>query len=147
MSDGGRLERLTEAPEGDFDQQAVARAGDGTLHLVWQGFRGGQSDISTRASTATHGRGELRLSTSDANDWAPTVAVDSKGNAHVFWDTYDRGDYDVVGRVVRNGDRALLTVADGDFFEARLSVAVDPQDRVWLAYEIGIEAGARTTAG
>ena len=134
----GRLERLTEAPEGDFDQQ-VARAGDGTLHLVWQGFRGGQSDIFYSRFDGDSWSPELRLSTSDANDWAPAVAVDSKGNAHVFWDTYDRGDYDVVGRVVRDGKTGSARSPSPTATSSRRgrrspSIA---QDRVWVAYEIG----------
>ena len=100
----GRLERLTTAPEGDFDQQ-VARGADGTIHLVWQGFRDGQADVFYATYDGERWSRELRLSESSANDWAPSVAVDSKGNAYVIWDTYDRGDYDVIGKVVRPGRR------------------------------------------
>ena len=74
----GRLERLSTAPEGDFDQQ-VARGKDGTLHLTWQGFRDGQSDIFYATYDGERWAREIRLSESPANDWAPDVAVDSEG--------------------------------------------------------------------
>ena len=101
----GRLERLTTAPEGDFDQQ-VARGKDGTIHLDVAGFprravRRLLPQLRWRALVARD-----QLSDSTANDWAPGVAADSKGNAYVIWDTYDRGDYDVVGKVVRPGGEA-----------------------------------------
>ena len=141
----GRVERLTTAPEGDFNQQ-VARGDDGTLHLVWQGFREGQSDIFYLSFDGESWSRELRLSDSDANDWAPAVATNSKGEAFVVWDSYDRGDYDVIGKIVRDGvPGGLVTVAATDFFEARATVAVDRADRVWIAYEVGDKGWGKDT--
>jgi hypothetical protein len=141
----GGLERLTTAPEGDFDQQ-VARASDGTLHLAWQGFRDGQSDIFYRTFDGDRWTPEQKLSDSAANDWAPGIATNSKGEAYVMWDTYDRGNYDVVGKVVRAGKPGgLVVVADSEFFEARPSIEVDREDRVWVAYEVGDKGWGKDT--
>ena len=115
--------------------------------MVWQGFRGGQSDIFYARFDGDSWSPELRLSTSDANDWAPTVAVDSKGNAHVFWDTYDRGDYDVVGRVVRmaSTDAPSPSPTATSSRRGRRSPSIRRTACGWRTRS-GIEAGARTTA-
>jgi hypothetical protein len=141
----GELQRLTSAPEGDFDQQ-VTRAADGTLHVVWQGFRDGQSDVFHLSFDGDSWSPERRLSDSPANDWAPAIAVGARGEAYVVWDTYDRGDYDVVGKVVRDGRPGdLITVAATDFFEARPTVAVDGANRLFVAYEIGDRGWGKDT--
>ncbi len=144
----GPARAADQAPEGDFDQQ-VARAGDGTLHLVWQGFRGGQSDIFYSRFDGDSWSPEQRLSTSDANDWAPAVAVDSKGNAHVIWDTYDRGDYDVVGRVVRDGQAGRARHRrrrPTSSRRGRRSPSIRRTGSGWRTRS-ATRAGARTTAG
>ena len=133
----GPRQQLTSSPEGDFDQ-SLARAPDGTPHLCWQSFRGGQSDIFyLRFDGQTWSR-ELRLSERQRNDWAPSIGVDSNGVAHVAWDTYHAGNYDVVMRSLEPGHLGpIRPVAASALFEARASLAVDGQDRVWVAYEVG----------
>ena len=88
---------------------------------------------------ATPGRRGLRLSISDANDWAPAVAVDSKGNAHVFWDTYERGDYDVVGRAVTRWNTGAATRCRRQATSSRRDHRSPSIGRTapGLAYEIG----------
>ena len=136
----GRLERLTSAPGSDFNH-ALARAGDGSLHLVWQGLRGGQTDILHRSYEGDSWSRERRISDSPRNDWTPDLALDSEGAVWIAWDSYHNGDYDVFLRRL-HADRLgpVLTVAATPFFEARPSVAVDAEDRIWIAYELG-EAG------
>ncbi|MCY3928250.1 MAG: hypothetical protein OXG81_08240 [Acidobacteria bacterium] len=133
----GRLQRLTSAPGSDFNHR-LARARDGSLHLVWQGIRDGQADILHMSYDGNSWSGERRISESPRNDWTPTLALDSEGAAWIAWDSYHNGDYDVfLRRLYRNRLGRVLTVAASPFFEARPSVAVDGEDRVWIAYELG----------
>jgi hypothetical protein len=134
----GPLHRLTSAPEGDFNH-AVAQGKDGTIHVAWQGFRNGQSDIFYIRWADGEWSEERRISSSDANDWTPALAVDHEGNAHIAWDSYDRGNYDVLLRTVfgDGGLSAVREVAATEFFESRPSVVVDREDRIWVAFETG----------
>ncbi len=133
----GPLEKLTSDKEGDFNQD-VARGPDGKLHLVWQSFREGQSDIFYLSQDGRGWSREVRVSESPSNDWSPSVAVDSCGRVFVAWDTYDKGNYDVVLRSFVQGRLGSVEpIAQSQRFEARASVLVDGQDRVWVAYEVG----------
>jgi hypothetical protein len=133
----GPLQRLTSERDGDFNQ-AVALGTDGTIHLVWQAFRAGQSDVLYMTYDGTRWSQPLAVSSSDANDWTPAIAVDRTGAAHIAWDTYDQGSYDVLLRTVTNGSPGpIREVASSARFEARPSVAVDADDRIWVAYEEG----------
>ena len=133
----GPLERLTNAAGSDFDQRVVSTR-DGRMHVVWQGFRQGQSDIFYIQGDGSGWSRPLRVSTSDWNDWEPAVAAGADGTAYVVWDTYERNDYDVMLRTVRNGElSAVRTVAATPRFEARPTIALDRDARVWIAYETG----------
>jgi len=67
--------------------------------------------------------------------------VDSSGTAWVAWDSYDPGSYDVLLRPITGEVPGPITeIAASPRFEARPSVAVDGEGRVWVAYEVG-EAG------
>ena len=122
----GPEQRLTRHPGSDIN--VVASGG----FIAWQARRDAGFDIY--ASTL---EGEpVRISQSDANDWRPSIAADGKGGAWIAWDTYDRGNYDVLLRSFdgkRTGD--LIPVAASGRFEARASVAVDPLGRAWVAFE------------
>ena len=73
-----------------------------------------------------------------ANHWAPAIAADSKGNVYVAWDSYENGNYDVFLRRFHNGEpEPVVPIGTLKAFEARPSLAVDRQDRVWIAYEMG----------
>jgi hypothetical protein len=133
----GRLERLTSAPEGDFSQ-SVARGPDGSLHVAWQGFRKGTSDILYMRYSGGAWSQPVEVSASKANDWAPSLAVAGDGTAWVAWDSYEAGSYDVSLRPIVDGvPGAIRQVAATGLFEARPSVAVDGDGRVWVAYEVG----------
>ncbi len=134
----GPLHRLTSEDGGDFNH-AVASGADGTIHVAWQAFRNGQSDILYTRCADGEWSEARRISSSDANDWTPALAVDREGNVHIAWDSYVRGSYDVLLRTVSvNGELSpIREVAATEFFEARPSVAVDHQDRIWVAFEVG----------
>ena len=132
----GPLQRLTDAPQSDFDQDVAFR--DGRIHIAWQAFRGKQSDVYYMAyANGTWGE-EVLVSNSERNDWEPAVAVDSQGHVTVAWDTYDKGRYDVRMRRIADGELgAVIEVAATERLEARPDLAVDSRDRVWVSYEVG----------
>ena len=99
---------------------------------------------------------ETVVSQSPASDWDPAIAASAAGEVAVSWDTYDKGDYDVYFRRLRF-DRDIrmdppVAAAAGPNFEARSSLAYDPQGRLWVAYEAseekwGKDFGAYETTG
>ena len=137
----GAERRITSDPGSDIN--VVASGG----YIAWQGRRKEGFDIF-----ASRLEGEpVRVSTSDANDWRPSIATDSKGTAWIAWDTYDAGNYDILLRRF-DGENIEdpIAVAVSPRFEARPSVAVDARDRVWIAFEDsdegwGKDAGDRWT--
>ena len=78
---------------------------------------------------------------SGASAWMPAAATDSKGNLYVAWDSYRNGNYDIYfRRIAADGtEGALEQVTRSPRFQAHASLAVDREDRVWLAWD---ESGA-----
>jgi hypothetical protein len=133
-------QRLTSDPGVDFNVR-VATGPDGRLRAVWQGVRGGVSHIWSleRDRRGDGWSNAVAISEGPGNDWNPAVAVDSAGRTHVVWDTYRNGNYDVYRRTIRP-DRTLepeAAVAASPRYEANPAIAVDSEDRVWLAWEEG----------
>jgi hypothetical protein len=138
------LERWTSDPLPDINPR-VWSDGKGKAAVVWQGFRR-HSAPSTRASSNIFLRTlegekwseEIRITRREANDWEPSVAMDSKGTAWVAYDSYKSGHYDVFLTPVRGGKVGEeIAVATTPRFDARATLAVDTQDRVWVAWESG----------
>ncbi len=137
------LVRLSTHPNPDFDHQLISDS-RGSLWVVWQGFHGDNSDVflrhydgSAKSTKSRWGR-EIQITNHPANDWEPRVAVDSSGQAHIVWDTYRNGNYDVFMRRYSNGQLGdEIPVADTPKFEAHASVAIDKSDRVWVAWDAG----------
>src|SRR6185437_7221736 len=78
---------------------------------------------------------EERISTSPANDWEPAIAADGAGRVYIAWDTYDKGNYDVLMRRYENGRWGEpIPIADTPRFEAHASLACDKQNRLWAAW-------------
>jgi hypothetical protein len=140
-------ERLTENPFPDiFHRMASDR--NGNLYLVWMGYRQGpggvpQSDILMRVLSGDRWGPEINVSQSPENDWEPSVSADSSGRVWVAWDSYRSSGnapatYDVLMRSYSKGAlEPLRTVSATPFAEMRADVAVDGQDRVWVAWEEG----------
>ena len=135
----GSLQRWTHSPESDFNHRVVSTQ-DGQIHVVWQGFRQGQSDIFYMKGGAGESWSDpVKVSVSDSNDWAPALAVGSDGTVFFVWDTYERGNYDVVGIRSRSDGTwsTVREIAATPRFEADASVAVDGRGRAWVAYSVG----------
>lgn len=147
-----RITRLTTDGGADIAPvAAVDRAG--TLWVAWQGIRNGgsaadaNSEVLLKAFDGRRWSREVRVSPSAADDWEPAIAVDGRGSVYVAWDTYDKGDFDVWIRRVAGEEwpaalssgrleaRGVQPVAASLRYEARPSLAVDRQERVWIAYE------------
>ncbi len=128
------VERLTEAPGGDFFQQLVADQ-QGELWLAWQGFRQGQSDIFLKRCTAGKWGPEIRVSESVANDWEPAVAAAPDGTVWVAWDSYERGNYDIFLRPLRAGAPGpLRALTRSPRFQAHVSLAAS-RNGLWIAFD------------
>ena len=126
--------RLSSHPYADIDHHLVSDP-SGNLWVVWQGFRGGSSDIFLRHFDGLAWSREIQVTSDPANDWVPRIAV-QRGRAHIVWDSYRNGNYDVFLRSYENGRFGPeIPVAQTPKFEAHPSVAVDAQDRIWVAWE------------
>ncbi|MDX1981170.1 MAG: hypothetical protein SFV51_12940 [Bryobacteraceae bacterium] len=127
--------RLTDHPLPDINHQFLSDA-KGTLWLVWQGFRDGQSDIFLRRCQDGRWSDPQQVSSHRGNDWSPVVAVNSVGHASVVWDSYRNGNYDVYMRTLRNGqwtaEEALASTPNG---EANATAVYDKDGRLWIAWE------------
>ena len=131
------LVRLSFHPNPDIDHHLIADS-RGWLWVVWQGFRSDNSDIFLRYHDGTIWSREIQVTHHPANDWEPRVAVDEQGIAFVVWDSYRNGNYDIFLRRFANGVLGPVTaIAATDKFEAHASVAVDLDDRVWIAWDEG----------
>ncbi len=140
--DGSRLSDIATITPGNGNNlfHRMTTDGEGAFHLVWQSWRGRRSDIFYRRFDGEKWSEEINLSDPGrperANDWSPAVAVDSTGTAWVAWDGYARGSYNIYLRSVRNGRAgALLPVTDSTRYHAHASLAVDRQDRLWIAWD------------
>jgi hypothetical protein len=134
-----RLERLTESPLPDINPRLTSN-GKGRFALVWQAFRGKNSNIFLKTFDGERWSREVRVTNRAANDWEPAVALDSKNTAWITYDSYKSGSYDVFLTSVAAGGveaSAEIPVATTLNMEARATVAVDTADRVWLAWEEG----------
>ena len=56
----------------------------------------------------------------------------------IVWDTYAKGNYDVVMKQLRGGRMSdVITIADSDSFEARATAHYAADGRLWLAWDEG----------
>ncbi len=135
----GPLVRLSDHPLPDINPRLVTD-GSGKLALAWQGFRGQHSNIYLKTYSAEAGWSDaIQVTGRPANDWEPAVAFDSAGTIWVAYDSYANGNYDVFLTGLRDGAISVpeISVAASGRYEAKATVAVDRDDRVWVAWESG----------
>jgi hypothetical protein len=135
-----RPERLTRAPYGDINVRAAADA-KGNVTIAWQSFRNGNADIYARRRTGARWGREVLVSSSTRSDWEPSLALDSRGTAWISWDTYAHGNYDVMLRSLDASSKPgpIIPVTTEPSAQFHSAVTVDPQDRVWIAWDDGGE--------
>ncbi len=132
------IRRLTTNPGADICPVAATNPRTGAVVWAWMSWNAGSFDIKLAASRGPLAQTPRVVAQSPANEWNPAIAIDSKGIVYVGYDTYEKGDYDVI--VVRRADgenSERIPVATSPLFEARVSLACDSRDRLWVAYEQG----------
>lgn len=133
-----KITRLTNSPGSDFNVVTTTDA-SGVVWLAWQSWRKDNFEIVLAALAGDHPWSTPRVvSASKANDWSPSITADTKGNVYVAYDTYDKGNYDIM-LVMAGKESKTIPLATSARFEARPHVACDSKDRVWIAYEEGDE--------
>ena len=117
----------------------LVSSSDGKLHLVWTGYEDGQSYLYLKDFEGARWNAAKRLS--GPSVWNPAAACDAHGNLMVAWDSYQAGNYDVFFRRIDADGKLspIEQVTTSPKFQAHPSLAVDDQDRVWLAWD---ESGA-----
>lgn len=118
----------------------VASDSKGNVHMAYQKWNGGRSNIYLRSRINGKWTPEILMSdpTRDvrANDWDATVAAGSDGSIWVAWDGYATGNYEVYMRQITAGKpQPIIRVTRSTRFHAHPSLAVDAQNRVWIAYD------------
>jgi hypothetical protein len=114
-------------------------AGPAALHLVWVGHEGGQSFLYAARYEGGNWTAPARLG--GPSVWSPDAALDRQGSLYVAWDSYQNGNYDIFVRRIPAGGapEPVEQVTRSPRFQAHPSLAIDAQDRVWLAWD---ESGA-----
>ncbi|MBI3698402.1 MAG: hypothetical protein HY238_26630 [Acidobacteria bacterium] len=138
---GGQLspiERLTTDPFPDT-QPVMTADSTGKIWLAWQGAVGRKTSQVLLRSWANGKWGPVvQVVGGESNAWEPALAADSKGGILVAWDSYQNGKYDVYFARHENNRLTPARALTGDLrFHARPSLAVDAQNRVWVAWEEG----------
>ncbi|RMG39126.1 MAG: hypothetical protein D6725_05790 [Planctomycetota bacterium] len=133
--------RVTNTPGNDFNVVATTDS-DGRVWIAWQAWRGNGRDASLRVLWRRLGSDRTGMNPEPrGNAWWPAIAADSNGTVYVAWDEYDEngdsGSYDVRLATIRNDRVQTRWITRGSTYAARPSLACDPQDRLWIAYEEG----------
>jgi len=126
--------RLTSGSGPNFFHKLV-RDRAGNLHLVWVAFVDAQSHVMWSKLAGDTWSAPLEISGVSA--WMPDAAADSAGNLWVAWDSYRTGNYDIfLRRIAADGELGpIQQVTKSPRFQAHASLAVDRNDRVWLAWD------------
>ncbi len=141
MLDGdswGEPQRISADGSNTFHR--AAPMGDGSVAVVWQSAQGSagqaRTDIWMRLWDGTTWSDPMQVSASGANDWEPQVAGGPEGQAHIVWDSYHNGNYDIFYRSYANGALGEIEqVTSSPRFQAHANVAVAPDGVPWLAWD------------
>jgi hypothetical protein len=126
--------KLTSADSPNIFHRLVSDRSGG-LHLIWTAYRNGESHVMWSKQQGAGWSNATEISGPSA--WMPGAASDSQGNLYVVWDSYGKGNYDIcLRRIGRDGVLGpIQPVTESPRFQADPSVAVDKQDRVWVAWD------------
>jgi hypothetical protein len=150
--------QLTRGKGNDFGQK-LAVDKTGTLWMTWQSVVNGNYEVLL-APITPDGSGEaLNVSRHPASDWEPAIAAAKDGRVFVAWDSYRSGSYDILvaelkdgkvssAREITGSQRATaivgsisraepMGIAASPAYEAHATLAVDHQDRLWIAWDNG----------
>ncbi len=130
----GEPTRLTREPGSDFGA-SLATDPQGRTWMAWQTWRKGQFDVFL--APLDQPDKPVCVSASLANDWSPALAIGTDGSIFVAYDTYDKGNYDILlwKGSTKGGEGQRTPIAESTRFEVRPYLALDRQNRPWIAYE------------
>lgn len=122
---------------------------NGQLWLVWQATADGFSEIYAKNFNGEQWSADEKISSGIAengNNWWPSIAAGKNGLIAIAWDGYAGGSYDVYCRVLSNTKWGEVKVIAGTArFEAHPTLAIDQQNRIWIAWnESGNDWGKDT---
>lgn len=132
------IQRVTREAGADINVVATTTQ-SGIIWLAWQRWE--NSDFAIRAQTLGDlGKGSRHTRNfGGSNEWTPSIAADSKGKVYIAFDTYNAGNYDtyvwILDEKVASPTGETIPIANSPRFEARPTITVDKQDRIWIAYE------------
>ena len=110
----------------------------GKVYLAYQSARSGSFAIYMRIFDGREWSPEIKVSSDSADNWEPALAAAPDGSMTILWDTYARGNYDIIARTWRDGKLGPeFPIAQSGAFEARVSAQYDPQGRLWMAWDEG----------
>ena len=113
----------------------AATAADGSAWVAWQEFRDGQLDIMASRLDSEEWSEAMRVSQSDANDWAPDLTAAPDGSVWAAWDGYESGSYGVyLRRLTAQGPGPVIAVPSDPNRAIEPSIAVSAANHVWVAW-------------
>ncbi len=138
------VQRLTSDAGTDYNVVA-ATSSTGQVFVAWQAWRQGRWQILARKLNVSDDgvvdlkQPDIQVTKASANHWNPAIAADSAGKIYVGYDTYEKENYDVRVAEISGPNVTTTVIAASARFEARVSLACDKQNRLWIAYEEGDE--------
>lgn len=138
------IRRITSDPGTDYNAVAATDA-NGNVWCAWQAWRNGRWQILARELKFGPDGGidlkqpAIQVTKADANHWNPAIETDFLGKVYVGYDTYANGNYDVHVAEISGAQQKHYVIAGSARFEARVSLACDKQNRLWIAFEEGDE--------
>jgi len=91
---------MVSGPEGDAIWPAAMAIDQGKVLVTWCSFSAGRFGVRGRLFDGTGWHEPMTISPGSYDAFRSTIAVGSRGQAWVFWDTYQRDHYSVMGRRV-----------------------------------------------
>ena len=105
------------------------------LRLLFVGWENGESYLYLSSLNGMAWSQPQRIG--GPSVWYPNGAVNRSGDLYAAWDSYQNGNYDIFFRRISASGTpdAIEQVTHSPRFQAHPSVAVDGQDRPWLAWD------------
>lgn len=134
-----KQERLTNGEATKNIYHEMATDSEGHVWLVWQRTDRGYSQIYAKhldGKEWSKGEQISSGSSTSGDNWWPEIAAGPKGSLAVVWDGYAAGNYDVYLRRRENGAWSKEEIVAGTArFEAHPTVAIDNENRIWVAWD------------
>jgi hypothetical protein len=122
--------------------RAMVMEDDGTVHLVWEDTRDGDSEIYYRRRSGGVWGAETRLTTSAGLSWSPCIAQGPDGHLHVAWVDSRDGNHEIYYKTWDpeggwSADERVTTYGEVDY---NPSIAVG-DTAVYVVWELRLSGG------